>query len=1383
MAEITKELGRIPVSRGEYQEGTIYYKENIVQYRGSSYQVISESSIHDVSPIDENNTLNPGWKLFAGPTNIAQAVSYKTLNGYYSNVQEALNTTAHNFNNIHKSIGTPVLNLLDAPNMITNWMTYSSSKITINPNGTASATGEVREGMASHNPILLQAGTYYIRSYAGSTNNGRIHLWKNVDGSICTYKEFQSTQEAIRRDTPKGAVYEYSFTITEPTWFALNSINDMSKNYKILNCLASENFLGSNEECPYKEQVLIGPVKEDIETLETSLNKLSKSAFNLSKDVINIKENDDLNDYTTAGTFVSINSNISTTLKNTPTDVKSIFKLIVSVTGVDGPNKYIVQEIQDARNKRYYVRSCNSKGFGEWKEYATVDLVTSISNNINNKFSTYDNLHGGTYIIANDDLNNYTTAGVYVCNTGAVTQTLSNIPTGLSVFFKLRVDLVLNGEIIQTIEAPRTHTQYVRYLSLNQTWSAWKERNIDTIVANQSNLYDLNYDSTKIITANTDLNTITTAGTYHCNTPINVQTLINKPYDLTQNCKLIVEESIVGEVKQTIWSPREKTWIRYKNNIGWTEWSAIVLKKDNIEDSILYSGIKFTDGYAHSNTCIIPAAKEEEDVEGTVIISFTTGDDVDSTQTVLNLGPSNDSTRIRINSSNLELSVRNVIPSKLISITPNTKYTVIFNNKGRVAINGIIYQSTSVALKALTGTILGVRRTGTKSEPFKGSIHYLCGFDSNFTDLSNDEFKNLTQNISSENYYTANKVIDSKLINPNGSQSIEITGQYSLDIKSENFKDDIINNTSEIENIKEYLNNISGIAGSIRTAGSSSPDYTEAIGDVTSIFNHFKLGLVKNGVLQYFVKQNNINWDEQGKFMSILNGEDGDLLVVNDTPIYYLIYPHKDYDLKLFSLAPFTYQGVPCKTLPVRGDAPSFGYIDNVNSSNGNRSPKTVKEALGNGQIHYCRKAENIAHCDYPTMHYIKGRYIPTQDTGGNISYKWDSEAMYVTSGAYRPSVYVDLRSAERAALNKNTNELLYTNKDVLSREILIAMLNAEYKTKNVNNPQLFGAGWCNYASATDASQFEDDVTLAKSGIRFKNNAGEWIYSSLSSTPFTKFTSNQFLYCLVSDWYSPWEIMEQHLAISYAVEHNIPANTWYVFNSFEYKYRNVPGSLGLDDGVMTCVLFKKFRSKLNGETILKETGENLEGNDIEFVISSALYRGWVIDNAPQMWLTGINVVCTNKNVFTYVQHNYKKYLMDKNYGENEDVVRSYSKVLETEGLWDFQKTYELSSILPNNSSIITASKTSSKCLMVPQEEGGGVSSYECCVFEPDMVGNREDSTKCADGEKIITGVKSGYGPFDGSAILNKLYMNHPRTDTAARTCYSSFVCQRVEINN
>ena len=66
MAEITKELGRIPVSRGDYQATVEYYKDNIVQYKRGSYQVVSESPIIGVPPTNDKNVVNPGWTLFAG---------------------------------------------------------------------------------------------------------------------------------------------------------------------------------------------------------------------------------------------------------------------------------------------------------------------------------------------------------------------------------------------------------------------------------------------------------------------------------------------------------------------------------------------------------------------------------------------------------------------------------------------------------------------------------------------------------------------------------------------------------------------------------------------------------------------------------------------------------------------------------------------------------------------------------------------------------------------------------------------------------------------------------------------------------------------------------------------------------------------------------------------------------------------------------------------------------------------------------------------------------------------------------------------------------------------------------------------------------------------
>ena len=75
MAKITKELGRIPVSRGNYQATTEYYKDNIVQYKRSSYQVVSESPIIGIPPTNNKNIVNPGWTLFAGTLDAQDVVN------------------------------------------------------------------------------------------------------------------------------------------------------------------------------------------------------------------------------------------------------------------------------------------------------------------------------------------------------------------------------------------------------------------------------------------------------------------------------------------------------------------------------------------------------------------------------------------------------------------------------------------------------------------------------------------------------------------------------------------------------------------------------------------------------------------------------------------------------------------------------------------------------------------------------------------------------------------------------------------------------------------------------------------------------------------------------------------------------------------------------------------------------------------------------------------------------------------------------------------------------------------------------------------------------------------------------------------------------------
>lgn len=94
MATKNLNLGTVPVSRGEFNPTTIYYKDNIVQYKRSSYQVISESPIVGVPPINDEDIVNNGWIIFAGTLSKASLIKSNTQDLSGNNVQENLNSAA-----------------------------------------------------------------------------------------------------------------------------------------------------------------------------------------------------------------------------------------------------------------------------------------------------------------------------------------------------------------------------------------------------------------------------------------------------------------------------------------------------------------------------------------------------------------------------------------------------------------------------------------------------------------------------------------------------------------------------------------------------------------------------------------------------------------------------------------------------------------------------------------------------------------------------------------------------------------------------------------------------------------------------------------------------------------------------------------------------------------------------------------------------------------------------------------------------------------------------------------------------------------------------------------------------------------------------------------
>lgn len=81
MAIVTKKLkGSLPVSRQEYEEGTTYYRNNIVTRYGSAFQCVVESTTTPPATIDASGkvTLGEGWIFFADTSAISDAVADHT---------------------------------------------------------------------------------------------------------------------------------------------------------------------------------------------------------------------------------------------------------------------------------------------------------------------------------------------------------------------------------------------------------------------------------------------------------------------------------------------------------------------------------------------------------------------------------------------------------------------------------------------------------------------------------------------------------------------------------------------------------------------------------------------------------------------------------------------------------------------------------------------------------------------------------------------------------------------------------------------------------------------------------------------------------------------------------------------------------------------------------------------------------------------------------------------------------------------------------------------------------------------------------------------------------------------------------------------------------
>lgn len=215
MAEITKELGRISVTRGEYEASITYYKDNIVQYKRGSYQVVSESPIVGVPPTNDKNIVNPGWTLFAGTLDAQDVVNQikeqeaKSIQAVADREAEILtksDAAEVSFNNTGTSLsGT---NVQDA-------LKETDSKINQLKNA-----GYLYAGIAtpSTNPGTPEGHVFYIANGKGTyTNFGSIEVTE--DEVVVLYYDKEWHKEAT------GIASNDKLTVLD------GQINDLHKSF------------------------------------------------------------------------------------------------------------------------------------------------------------------------------------------------------------------------------------------------------------------------------------------------------------------------------------------------------------------------------------------------------------------------------------------------------------------------------------------------------------------------------------------------------------------------------------------------------------------------------------------------------------------------------------------------------------------------------------------------------------------------------------------------------------------------------------------------------------------------------------------------------------------------------------------------------------------------------------------------------------------------------------------------------------------------------------------------------------------------------------------------------------------------------------------------
>ena len=261
-------------------------------------------------------------------------------------------------------------------------------------------------------------------------------------------------------------------------------------------------------------------------------------------------------------------------------------------------------------------------------------------------------------------------------------------------------------------------------------------------------------------------------------------------------------------------------------------------------------------------------------------------------------------------------------------------------------------------------------------------------------------------------------------------------------------------------------------------------------------------------------------------------------------------------------------------------------------------STASKTSATSNGDVLFTRYVEF-----YPatasSKTFVPGNNCQGHIGEGDISRVFMSEDWVINNVKYKRFLYgrsydVSQLTNCNMARNNNTNPQVpypFAEGGYHSRNVFISSMETLYKTKYLNESNFFASGISANDEVTNEAQWRK-----YGGIRWKKSSSDtWNYGTWNTTPediYYNANKNQTHFnALLSWWYPKEQVLESQTIASFAAEAGIDPGV--KFSNFNYVgetagipptywYENIPGTKGLKDGEMNCIVYKHFIYSFSG---------------------------------------------------------------------------------------------------------------------------------------------------------------------------------------------------------